>query len=47
MSRLTDSVGAVARAALTTRADQTIPARLCGCGDKDIFTVAEAQGAAR
>jgi tryptophan synthase beta chain len=40
------AIAAVARVAPTMRADQIILANLCGRGDKDIFTVAEALGTA-
>ncbi|RSU52294.1 tryptophan synthase subunit beta [Sphingomonas sp. S-NIH.Pt15_0812] len=38
------AIAAVARRARTMRRDQVILANLCGRGDKDIFTVAEALG---
>ena len=40
------AIAAVAKIAPTMRADQIILANLCGRGDKDIFTVAEALGTA-
>ena len=40
------AIAAVARRARTMRRDQVILANLCGRGDKDIFTVAEALGVA-
>jgi tryptophan synthase beta chain len=40
------AIAAVAKRAKTMRADQVILANLCGRGDKDIFTVAEALGVA-
>ena len=40
------AIAAVAKVAPTIRADQVILANLCGRGDKDIFTVAEALGVA-
>ena len=40
------AIAAVARVARTMRSDQVILANLCGRGDKDIFTVAEALGVA-
>jgi len=40
------AIAAVTKAAATMRADQIILANLCGRGDKDIFTVAEALGTA-
>ncbi|MFM9829677.1 MAG: tryptophan synthase subunit beta [Sphingomonas sp.] len=40
------AVAAITRVAPTMRADQIILANMCGRGDKDIFTVAEALGAA-
>ncbi|WP_066548124.1 MULTISPECIES: tryptophan synthase subunit beta [unclassified Sphingomonas] len=40
------AIAAVAKVAPTMRADQVILANLCGRGDKDIFTVAEALGVA-
>ena len=40
------AIAAVARIARTMREDQVILANLCGRGDKDIFTVANALGAA-
>ena len=46
MSRLADSVGAVAKIAPTMRADQIILANLCGRGGKTLFTVAGARGTA-
>ncbi|QHL91486.1 tryptophan synthase subunit beta [Sphingomonas changnyeongensis] len=39
------AIAAVARVAPTMRRDQIIIANMCGRGDKDIFTVAEALGA--
>lgn len=41
MSRLTDSFGAIAKIAPTTRADQIILAELCGRSYRGIFAVAE------
>ena len=40
------AIAAVAKRAKTMRSDQIILANLCGRGDKDIFTVANALGVA-
>ena len=39
------AIAAVARKSLTMKRDQIVVVNLCGRGDKDIFTVAEALGA--